>query len=192
MEKSDNNQYQITFLNEIHPILLLEDDLADSELLQLKLEQANLKFDITVVDKEAAFREALLKNEYAFILSDYRLPQYSGLEALYLAQDLQPQVPFIFVTGAIGEELAAETVINGAAGFVLKENLDRLPEAMYEAYVKKHQKRETNRIDELNSTVKRLRAQIEHNESILIEVRQFLADQDHSLQGLNLDLPTDD
>lgn len=70
------------------------------------------------------------------ILSDYSLPEFTGFEVLGIAQTLCPDVPLIFVTGTIGEEIAAETVLNGASGLVLKSNLKKLPEVVNRAFEK--------------------------------------------------------
>jgi PAS domain S-box-containing protein len=110
-------------------ILLLEDNLNDEELLRETLASASLRFEATRVDTEAAFRGALREN-YDLILSDYSLPAFNGLKALAIARECRPEIPFIFVSGTIGEEVAIESLLGGAADYVLKHRYGRLVPAV--------------------------------------------------------------
>jgi len=111
----------------IYTFLLLEDDQADAFLLKRKLQDLLPKVELLTADDQASYESLLKSNSPEIILSDYRLPQYSGIEALMYARVHAPVVPFIFVTGALNnEELAADTILKGASGFVLKNNLDKL------------------------------------------------------------------
>jgi CheY-like chemotaxis protein len=89
-------------------ILHLEDDPADAELIQAKIEEADLACRITRVQTRDEFDQALQQERYDIILADYRLPMYDGVSALRLAQEKCPEVPFIFVSGTMGEEAAIE------------------------------------------------------------------------------------
>ena len=89
-------------------ILHLEDDPNDVELVQAKLEEAGLTCRLTAVQARDEFEKALRQNEYDIILADFRLPMYDGISALRLTQELCPDIPFIFVSGAMGEDAAVE------------------------------------------------------------------------------------
>jgi diguanylate cyclase (GGDEF)-like protein len=107
-------------------ILMLEDVPSDVELETLTLRRAGMAFDCRCVETEADFLEQLETFHPHLILSDFTLPGFDGLSALKLARDKRPEIPFIFVSGTIGEERAIEALKQGAADYVLKSNLARL------------------------------------------------------------------
>ena len=114
-------------------ILLIEDVPTDAELEIRELKRAGLRVVHRVVDTEAAYREALREFRPDVILSDFSMPHFDGMLALALARELVPDVPFIFVSGTIGEEYAIRALKNGATDYVLKNNLVRLPAAVERA-----------------------------------------------------------
>jgi PAS domain S-box-containing protein len=107
-------------------ILMLEDSPADAELEEHELRKAGLVFTLKVVDTREAFLKSLDKFFPDIILSDYDLPAFDGLAALRIAKEKCPDVPFILVTGKVGEEFAIEKLKEGATDYVLKGNLKRL------------------------------------------------------------------
>ncbi len=110
-----------------YTFLLLEDDESDVFLMKRQLERHLEHVDMKVASTQEAYEQLVRTAKPDVILSDYRLPRYSGIEALLYARAHTPMVPFIFVTGALhNEELAADTILQGASGFVLKNNLDKL------------------------------------------------------------------
>ncbi|MCX7173241.1 MAG: PAS domain S-box protein [Proteobacteria bacterium] len=111
-------------------VLLLEDEAADAELTEHALRRAALVFSSRRVDNRDAFVAALDEFGPDLILADYRLPAFDGLAALTIAVERAPEVPFIFVSGAMGEELAIETLRRGAADYVLKGHLNKLVPAV--------------------------------------------------------------
>ena len=114
-------------------MLLVEDNPADAELELRELKRAGLRLEHRVVDTEQAFRGELTAAVPEVILSDFSMPQFDGMQALALARELAPDVPFIFVSGTIGEEYAIRALKNGATDYVLKTNLLRLPAAVERA-----------------------------------------------------------
>ncbi|MEJ2153824.1 MAG: PAS domain S-box protein [Desulfobacteraceae bacterium] len=114
-------------------ILHLEDDPADAELIRAKVDEADLSFQLDLVRTRDEYELALQKNKWDIILADFKLPMYDGMSALMLAKELRPDVPFIFVSGTMGEEAAIEGLIQGATDYVLKHNLSRLPSAVERA-----------------------------------------------------------
>lgn len=106
--------------------LLLEDSEDDAGLILRTLRRAGFHFQHRVVDTEAVYRQQLVDFAPDLILSDYSLPRYDGYAALLAADELAPQVPFVFVSGRMGEEIAIEALKRGATDYVLKEQLARL------------------------------------------------------------------
>ena len=113
--------------NRTHRFLLLEDDDSDVFLMRRQLERKLEHVELLVASTQGDYEELVRTGEPDVILSDYRLPRYSGIEALLYAREHNPLVPFVFITGALhDEELAADTILQGASGFVLKNNLEKL------------------------------------------------------------------
>ena len=107
-------------------ILHLEDNDNDAELVQGELEKEFTEYDYLRVDNETDFTDSLLKNRYNLVISDYSLPAYDGLKALEKTRILQPDIPFILVSGTQGEDAAVESMKNGATDYVLKNRLNKL------------------------------------------------------------------
>jgi PAS domain S-box-containing protein len=114
-------------------VLHLENDPAYPKLIEARLKEAGLACQTTLVEAPDEFENALHNMSVDIILSDYRLPTYDGMSALRLAKRLQPDIPFIFVSGTRGEEAAIQALIQGAADYVLKHNLSRLASSVRRA-----------------------------------------------------------
>ena len=115
-------------------ILILEDAPADAELSQRELRRAGLRFEALRVDTRAAFERALQDFEPDLVLSDFSMPAaFDGLSALGLTRERSPDLPFIFVSGTIGEDRAVEAMKRGATDYVLKDRPQRLPFAVASA-----------------------------------------------------------
>ena len=111
--------------------VLIVEDVEDDALLQV----AELKrggFDTTYerVDKSATLRAALERETWDLILCDFTMPYLSGTDALHLVKECRPDVPFIFVSGTIGEDIAIEAMKSGAQDYIMKTNLSRLVPAI--------------------------------------------------------------
>jgi light-regulated signal transduction histidine kinase (bacteriophytochrome) len=122
-------------------ILMLEDQSADAELVAQVLRQAGMVFSLKRVDTRDRFIAALEEFRPDIILADYRLPTFDGLQALAIAAVRVPDVPFIFVSGAMGEEFAIETLLQGAADYVLKDHLSKLAPAVNRALLNAEEQR---------------------------------------------------
>jgi PAS domain S-box-containing protein/diguanylate cyclase (GGDEF)-like protein len=120
-------------MTETYRIILVEDSTTDAELELHALRRAGIQFVPEIVETEDAFRNAAIGFDADIIISDYSLPNFDGMSALRIARDLCPAVPFIFVSGTIGEESAVAALRNGAADYVLKSNLKRFPAAVERA-----------------------------------------------------------
>lgn len=114
-------------------ILLVEDDVSDAELIGLLFESEGLRAELERVDTKEAFERALLGGGCDLILSDYNVPGFSGLEALRLYRQVGLDVPFLLVSGTIGEEAAVACLKAGAHDYVMKRNLKRLVPAIRRA-----------------------------------------------------------
>ncbi|HBZ57056.1 MAG TPA: hybrid sensor histidine kinase/response regulator [Syntrophobacteraceae bacterium] len=135
-------------MNQPVRILHLEDDTADAELVAARLESAGMACRIACVQTGDQFAEALRQGEYDVIFADYRLPTYDGMSALRLVQQLAPDVPFIFVSGIMGEDAAIEGMREGATDYVLKQKLSRLVPAMERALHEAENRCERKRAEE--------------------------------------------
>jgi diguanylate cyclase (GGDEF)-like protein/PAS domain S-box-containing protein len=113
-------------------ILHLEDNPEDAELVHRSLRRAGLTFEARRVERRLDF-ESAIQDEWDLILADYSLPDFDGALALTIAQASKPAVPFIFVSGAMGEEIAVQALKGGATDYVLKDRLQRLPLAVSRA-----------------------------------------------------------
>ncbi len=114
-------------------ILILEDEARDAELAQRLLARAGIGFTAVVVDTRASFVAQLTGFRPDVIVSDFSLPGFSGDAALKIARERCPQVPFIFWSGALGDEAAVELIKQGATDYVLKDRPARLPAAVQRA-----------------------------------------------------------
>ena len=126
-------------------VLHLEDDVRDIELVQANLEGEGIQCELTRVESEQDFLAALKQESLDLILADYTLPSFDGLSALRIAQQHSPQVPFIFVSGTLGEDVAIEALKTGATDYVLKTRLARLGPAVTRALREAREKAERAR-----------------------------------------------
>src|SRR5659263_350086 len=121
-------------------ILHLEDNPVDAELIESELEKSGLDFSILRVESKDEYMKGLEEEAPDVILSDYLLPDFDGISALVLAVEMHPDVPFIFVSGAIDEELAIKAIKGGAADYVYKNRLSKLSTAVPRAVAEAREK----------------------------------------------------
>lgn len=144
-------------------VLILEDSPTDAELEIYELRRAGFEPDWVRVETEAAFVHQL-RPDLDLIIADYQLPQFSGVRALACLNEAQLDVPFIMVSGAIGEEMAVELMREGAADYLLKDRLARLGQAVRRAVAQRRDRQ--------------IRAEAEHErqrlaDNILLQARTF-------------------
>lgn len=113
-------------------LLHLEDSELDHELTMAQLQRAGWSFEVRRVDSAAAFRAALLE-PWDAVLSDYNLPGYSGTQALEYLRSRGLDLPFVLISGEIGEDVAVKAMRKGASDYLLKSNLARLAPALEHA-----------------------------------------------------------
>ena len=128
--------------------LYLEDDIADAELARDTLELDGFACDVIRVETEPAFRSALQQGGFDVILADYALPSFDGLSALKITLQQRPDLPFIFVSGTMGEEVAIEALKIGATDYVLKTRLSRLVPSVNRALREARERAELRRTEE--------------------------------------------
>src|SRR5439155_25908228 len=109
---------------------------------------AGMALEVDRIDSQAEFLVKVRQTTYDLILSDYLLPGFSGGTALELAQQFAPDTPFIFVSGALGEELAIEMLKSGATDYVLKEHMERLVPAVKRAVREMEHRSERQRAEQ--------------------------------------------
>ena len=113
-------------------ILIVEDSAADAFLMDRELRKAGLSFKLQRVDTREDYVSALERGP-DLILSDHGLPTFDGFSAFTIAREKNPDVPFIFVTGSLGEETAVRALKSGAADYVLKSHMVNLAPAVHRA-----------------------------------------------------------
>jgi diguanylate cyclase (GGDEF)-like protein len=128
--------------------VLVEDNIADQEILARHLAKAGIDCIIRRVETEPTFIAALKEMQPDLIISDFSLPQFAGSKALDIALAQAPATPFIYVSGTIGEEKAVGALRRGATDYVLKSNLSRLPSAVERALREAELKLERTRAEE--------------------------------------------
>jgi PAS domain S-box-containing protein len=126
-------------------VLLVEHDAKDAELCLKELERSGFALRADTVSTPEEFASRLHINSYDVVLADFRLPGWTGLAALEHLRQLGLDIPFILVTGTIGEEIAADCIKKGAADYVLKDRLARLPVAVRAALQEKALRQEKAR-----------------------------------------------
>src|SRR6266404_5223651 len=129
-------------------ILSIEDDPKDAKLIQDLLETEDIVCEVTRVDTQAALLASLEQGGIDLILADYTLPSFDGISALKLAMTACPEVPFIFVSGTLGEEVAIEALKIGATDYVLKTRLSRLVPSVVRALREAGERAERKQADE--------------------------------------------
>jgi signal transduction histidine kinase len=175
-------------------ILLVEDSAADVALIKHMLRTSDREVSVINVETREAFEAELSRRPPHLILSDYSLPTFDGGQALEIAKQIAPHVPFIFVTGTLGEEVAIDMLKQGATDYVLKNRLSRLAPAVSRALRESEQRREREQSEErLRRSHDQLRALTGHLQFVREEERTRIAREVHdelgqALTGLKLDL----
>ncbi len=132
-------------------ILFVDDCVDDIELVIIQLRRSGFELEWTQVCSERDLRGALEQRDWDIVLCDFVMPGFSGSHALSIVRSIDASVPFIFVSGAVGEEVAVEAMQGGAQDYVMKNNLKRLIPAiersLRDAMVKRDRNRMHRRLD---------------------------------------------
>ncbi|MCP2013709.1 signal transduction histidine kinase [Deinococcus sp. HSC-46F16] len=172
-------------------LLHLEDNELDHELVVMHLSDLPWPVDVLRVEDEAGFVGALDSHAPHLVLSDFALPGYDGLSAFRAAHARAPFLPFIIVTGAMGEETAVDTLREGVTDYILKQRLERLApsvrRAIAEADARDRRERAEQEVRELNLSLKARLDEVERLRAIAEGQRQRLETQAKQLEeALNL------
>lgn len=162
-------------MNEALKILHLEDLAADVEIVERQLKKSNIVFEKLVVDSKEEFIDALKEFSPDIIISDHSLPSFNSLEALKIIQALGIKIPFILVTATVSEEFAAAIMQAGAFDYILKDRLQRLPNAITKAMITYKAEMESLRF---------------HNEVIIMEALMREAEKLAGFGSWQIDLKT--
>ena len=131
-------------------ILILEDRVSDAMLVKFELRKINWEFESKVVQDENNLLKELAVFKPDIILSDYSMPQFTGLDALEIAKKKCPGIPFIIVTGSLNEEIAVECMRQGAWDYVIKDKLSRLGPVMKRALKEAEEHKTRKKTEEIN------------------------------------------
>lgn len=154
-------------------ILLVEDDLHDAELLLREIRRAGFESSCQRVETEEDYL-AQLTAEIDIVISDYRLPAFSGVRALELLKERLPEVPFLLVSGTIGEEMAVEIMKQGAQDYLLKDRLARLGQAIEHALAESRLRKERRTANELLALRERALGEVSQGVIICDEHRHII------------------
>jgi len=148
-------------------LLILEDEPQDVELVLSELKASGFAVEVSLAQDREQFLLALQDGKFDAVLADYRLPRWSGLEALKELRASGRDIPFLLVTGTLGEEAAVECIKQGANDYILKDHLERLPAALKRALNEKHLRDENARAHQaLSESEARAREQFAELEQI--------------------------
>jgi len=129
-------------------LLQLEDNTVDAQLIIATLNEGGIPCQSQIVDTRQAFVAAIKEGRMDLILADYSIPGFDGMTALILARQHCPNVPFLFVSATIGEELAIDAMHQGATDYVLKQGLGRLVPSVQRALRELDDRAERKRAEE--------------------------------------------
>ena len=175
-------------------LLHLEDSELDHELARAQLQRAGLDVDCRRVETRAAFEAALDDGPWDLVLSDYNLPGFTGIDALRLLRARGADLPFVLVSGEIGEDTAVDAMRHGASDYLLKHNLARLAPAVEHAIEAAESRRARAAADrDLQASRAQLRALARHLQASIEAERAAIAREIHddvggSLTALKFDL----
>lgn len=161
-------------MNDVLHVLIVEDSIDDMDLLLYELKKGGFELQAERVDTADAMRLALSKKQWDIVLSDFQMPQFSGLEALQILKSSHEDIPFIFVSGAIGEDTAVAAMKSGASDYVMKGRLKRLIPVIQRSLQEANAQRERKKSEE---TLRRYQLELAHRDrvSLMGEMASTLA-----------------
>lgn len=146
-------------------IIIVEDSEDDAHFIQQEIEKAGYELTATRVDTADALQAALMQKDWDLVLSDHSMPGFSAPAALRVLHESGLDIPFIIVSGEIGEELAVSLMRAGAHDFVMKDHLGRLVPAIErelgEVYTRRQYRRATEEQRQLSQRIEEEHAQLE-------------------------------
>jgi two-component system, NarL family, sensor histidine kinase UhpB len=175
-------------------ILHLEDSRVDHALVKFALQRSQLPNDITLVDSLEDFRRELQQGQHDIVLADYHLPGFTGIDAWEVARELQIEIPFVILSGAIGETAAVDAMHRGVSDYLLKDSMHRLSHVVQRALEVSETRKAKARADaELAGSRQRMAELAEHLQTSIEQERADIAREIHddiggALAAVKLDL----
>jgi PAS domain S-box-containing protein len=171
-------------------ILHLEDDPGDAELVEATLDAAGIDILMRIVSTRENFIDILDKMEIDLVLADLALPAFDGMTALAIVRERDPDLPFIFVSGRLGEEAAIESLKSGATDYVLKNRLSRLAPAVTRAMSEAVERAERRKAEEeLERANNEIRETAERYQNLFTSIRDVIVVTDHDRTILHVNQP---
>ncbi|MCC5655093.1 response regulator [Nostoc sp. XA013] len=153
--------------------LWLEDNPLDAEMVEVTLLDGGVDCELQRVETRSDFISALETDEFDLILADYALPTFDGISALKIAHNLRPDLPFIFVSASLGEELAIEALKLGATDYVLKQRMGRLVFCVQRALREAQERRERQQAEvalrQSETRLRRVAANLPHGAVFIVD-----------------------
>ncbi|MFN3737511.1 response regulator [Hydrogenophaga sp.] len=175
-------------------ILHLEDSRVDHALVKFALQRNHFACELALVDTMDEFRAEVQSGRYDVVLADYHLPGFNGLDAFDVVHELRPDLPFIILSGAIGETAAVDAMHRGVSDYLLKDSMHRLAHVIERALEISETRRAKMRADaELAESRRRLAELAEHLQTSIEQERADIAREIHddiggALAAVKLDL----
>lgn len=161
-------------------ILHLEDDPNDAELVQMTLSSGGIDCTIRVVATREEFNAVLDQGEIDMVLADLALPTFDGMTALAIVRETHPDLPFIFVSGRLGEEAAIESLKSGATDYVLKNRLSSLTQAVTRAMSEAQERSERRKAEkELEKAHSEIKETAERYQNLFTSIRDVIVVTNH-------------
>lgn len=175
-------------------ILHLEDSRVDHALVKFALQRSKLPSEVVLVDTLDEFRQELISGRFDVVLADYHLPGFTGMDAWDVVREMQIEIPFVILSGAIGETAAVDAMHRGVSDYLLKDSMHRLSHVIERAIEISQTRRERARAaEELAESRQRLAELAEHLQTSIEQERANIAREIHddiggALAAVKLDL----
>jgi two-component system, NarL family, sensor histidine kinase UhpB len=175
-------------------ILHLEDSRVDHALVKFALQRSKLTSEVVLVDTLEDLKRELLTGRFDVVLADYHLPGFTGMDAWDVVREMQIEIPFVILSGAIGETAAVDAMHRGVSDYLLKDSMHRLSHVIERAIEVSQTRRERTRAaEELAESRQRLAELAEHLQTSIEQERANIAREIHddiggALAAVKLDL----
>lgn len=171
-------------------ILHLEDDPMDAELVQMTLVSEGIECEVQVVSRREEFQVAIERGGIDLILADFALPSFDGMSALGIVRAQFPDLPFVFVSGKLGEEAAIESLKSGATDYVLKSRLSRLAPAVQRALTEAKEHAKQRRTEQaLERAYAEIEKRAEDYRNLFSSIRDVIVVADQGRRILHVNQP---